>query len=129
VIRQESFFEGFVTSEASAGGLMQLMPATGQELADRYDWPPEYTPEDLMNPAINLRLGASYLSEQYHYFGDLYVALAAYNAWPGNANIWRELAGDDPDVFLELIRFDETRTYLIQIAEFMNLYRILYGEP
>lgn len=129
VIRQESFFEGFVTSGADARGLMQIMPATGQELANRYNWPPDYTTVDLLNPSVNLRLGTTYLSEQYDYFGSLYVALAAYNGGPGNANIWNELSDGDPDVFLEVVRFEETRLYIKQIAEFMNLYRIFYGLP
>ena len=129
VIRQESFFEGFVASGADARGLMQVMPATGQELVNRYDWPPDYSVEDLLNPAVNLRLGAQYLANQRDYFGAGYVPLAAYNGGPGNANIWHELAGDDPDLFLEIVRFDETRTYIMQIAEFMNLYRRFYSEP
>lgn len=129
VIRQESFFEGFVTSGADARGLMQVLPATGEELAARYDWPPNYSEDDLLNPAINLRLGARYLANQRQYFGNIYVGLAAYNGGPGNANIWHELSGDDPDLFLEIIRFDETRTYIKQIAEFMNLYRQFYSQP
>jgi len=129
VIRQESFFEGFVTSGADARGLMQILPATGQDLVNQYSWPPNYTTEDLLNPAINLRLGARYLANQNAYFGNIYIALAAYNGGPGNANIWHELAGDDPDLFLEVVRFDETRTYIMQIAEFMNLYRQFYAQP
>ena len=129
VIRQESFFEGFVSSGADARGLMQIMPATGRDLVNQYNWPPDYTTDDLLNPAVNLRLGARYLSNQRDYFGDIYVALAAYNGGPGNANIWQALAGNDPDVFLEVVRYDETRTYIRQIAEFMNLYRQFYSQP
>jgi len=129
VIRQESFFEGFVFSGANARGLMQVLPETGQDLVNRYNWPADYTTADLLNPSVNLRLGTTYLFEQYTYFGDLYVALAAYNGGPGNANIWHELAGDDPDLFLEVIRFEETRNYIKNIAEFMNLYRRFYSEP
>ena len=129
VIRQESFFEGYVSSGPGARGLMQIMPATGQELADRYNWPPDYSTSDLLNPSVNLRLGTAYLDEQNDYFGSLYVALAAYNGGPGNANIWNELSGGDSDVFLEVVRFDETRLYIKQIAEFMNLYRVFYETP
>src|SRR3970282_1190410 len=56
VIRQESFFEGFVASGADARGLMQVMPATGQELVNRYDSPQDYSVADVLHPAVNLRL-------------------------------------------------------------------------
>ena len=127
VIRQESMFEGYARSSAGARGLMQLMPATGAEVAARMGWPENYADSDLYLPAINLRLGARYLANQRDYFGgDLYPALAAYNAGPGNSAIWYNLSGGDPDLFLEIIRFNETRLYIRQIAEFMNIYRLLY---
>lgn len=127
VIRQESMFEGYARSSAGARGLMQLMPATGAEVAARMNWPENYTDTDLFLPAVNLRLGARYLANQRDYFGgDLYPALAAYNAGPGNSAIWYNLSGGDPDLFLEIIRFSETRLYIRQIAEFMNIYRLLY---
>lgn len=128
LIRQESFFEGFVGSSAGALGLMQIMPATGDELAGRYRWPQNYTTSDLLNPAVNIRLGVKYLADQLGYFGgDMYVALAAYNGGPGNAKIWSDLAGGDPDLFLEIIRFEETQRYIKNIAEFMHLYRKFYA--
>lgn len=127
LIRQESFYESFVYSGAGARGLMQIMPATGQELATRYNWPPDYTEDDLLNPLVNVRLGAKYLANQRDYFnGDIYVALAAYNGGPGNALIWSNIAGGDQDLFLEVIRFEETQNYIRNIAEFLNLYRIIY---
>jgi soluble lytic murein transglycosylase len=127
VIRQESFFESFVFSGAGARGLMQIMPATGQELATRYNYPPGYTTDDLLNPQVNVRLGVRYLANQRDYFGgDIYAALAAYNGGPGNTYYWKELAENDPDLFLEVIRFDETQNYIRYIAEFMNLYRTFY---
>ncbi len=127
VIRQESMFEGHVRSSAGARGLMQIMPATGQELASELNWPPNFTPSDLYRPVVSITLGARYLARQRDYFGgDLYAALAAYNGGPGNASIWKALSGGDPDLFLEVIRIAETRTYIMQVAEFMNIYRRLY---
>ncbi len=126
LIRQESFFETFVISSAGARGLMQIMPATGQELADRYGYP-DFQVEDLHNPMINIRLGAKYLANQRDYFGgDLYLALAAYNGGPGNAYNWSQLSGGDPDLFLEVIRFEETQRYIRSVAELMNIYRLIY---
>jgi soluble lytic murein transglycosylase len=59
--------------------------------------------------------------------GDLYAALAAYNGGPGNAKAWRDLSGGDPDLFLEVVRFEETRNYIRNIYEIYVIYRRLYG--
>ncbi len=127
VIRQESFFEGFVESAAGARGLMQIMPATGADIAQRKGWPAGYTDSDLYLPAINLRMGLDYLADQRAYFsGDIYPALAAYNGGPGNAATWLALANGDPDLFVEIIRFDETRSYLMGIYEVFSIYRRVY---
>jgi soluble lytic murein transglycosylase len=59
--------------------------------------------------------------------GNIYPGLAAYNAGPGNAAVWNELAANDPDLLLEIIRFEETRNYIRFIYEIFNTYRTLYG--
>ena len=127
VLRQESLFEGFVRSSAGARGLMQIMPATGESVAFNGEWPPGFTSEDLYRPYVSVRLGADYLASQRDYFdGDLYAALAAYNAGPGNTFTWLELAKGDPDLFLEIIRFPETQDYIRSIYEVYTIYRDLY---
>lgn len=128
LMRQESLFEGFIQSSAGARGLMQIMPDTGKHLAATLGWPDAYSDSDLYRPAVNIRLGAHYLAQQVQGFeGNLYVTLAAYNGGPGNALIWKSLAPDDLDLFLEVIRIQETRTYIMNIAELYNIYRRLYG--
>lgn len=128
VIRQESLFEGFVRSEAGARGLMQIMPATGQSIAENYGWPPNYSSDDLYRPLVSVRLGAHHLMTGRLYFGgDLYAALASYNAGIGSAIIWDGLAGDDPDLFVEVVRYRETRDYIRRIYEIFVIYRSLYG--
>jgi soluble lytic murein transglycosylase len=127
VLRQESLFEGFATSSAGARGLMQIMPATGQEIASSMNWPEGFTEDDLYRPHVSITLGARYLARQRDYFGNsAFAALAAYNGGPGNTIIWNEMSNSDPDLLLEVIRADETRKYIIQIYEFFNIYRILY---
>lgn len=127
VLRQESLFEGFVRSDAGARGLMQIMPATGESIAFDGEWPPGFTSEDLYRPYVSVRLGADYLATQRDYFGgDLYAALAAYNAGPGNTLTWLELADGDRDLFLEIIRFPETQDYIRGIYEVFSIYRYLY---
>lgn len=127
VIRQESLFESFVRSSASASGLMQIMPGTGADIASNMGWPLDYKTEDLFRPVINLTFGAEYLDKQRNlYSGDLFTALAAYNGGPGNAREWKKLAPRDPDLFLEVIGFSETRLYIRSIYEIFNLYRMFY---
>jgi soluble lytic murein transglycosylase len=128
VIRQESLYEGFVQSDAGARGLMQIIPETGQFLADNLGWPPDYTSADLYRPMVSIRLGTTYLMNNRIYFNNyLYAALAAYNAGPGNAEIWWGLSGNDSDLFLEIIRYSETRDYIRGIYEIYWMYQRLYG--
>ena len=128
VVRQESLFEGFVRSTAGARGLMQIVPATGSSIASAMGWPVDFDPEDLYRPYISIRMGSSYLdSNRKSLDGDMYAALAAYNAGPGNAAAWKALAGDDQDLLLEVIRFQETRDYIRFIYEIYTIYRTLYS--
>ena len=127
VMRQESLFEGFASSGAGARGLMQIMPATGQEIVSSLNWPEGYIDEDLNRPEVSITLGAHYLARQRDYFdGNPYATLAAYNGGPGNTIIWDQLAGDDLDLLLEVIRANETRQYIMLIYENFNIYRLLY---
>ena len=127
LIRQESFFEGFIVSSAGAKGLMQIMPATGEEIANLLKWPVNYQESDLYRPIVNILMGASYLSRLRNYFNDnIFAALAAYNAGPGNVTNWLSEAENDPDLFLELIPFEETQRYLRNIYTFYRIYEDLY---
>ena len=128
VIRQESLFEGFVKSTAGANGLMQIVPATGEQIANELGWPPNYTASDLYRPNVSVRFGSYYLAKNRDLFGgNLYAALAAYNGGPGSAAIWNQLAGNDPDLLVEVIRFEETRNYIRAIYEIFGTYRTIYS--
>ena len=128
VVRQESLFEGFVRSIAGARGLMQIVPSTGANIARNIGWPVSFEPDDLYRPNVSVRLGAQYMASNRKLLdGDLYAALAAYNAGPGNASAWKELAGGDQDLLLEVVRFQETRDYIRFIYEIYNIYRKLYS--
>ncbi|MFQ6100462.1 MAG: transglycosylase SLT domain-containing protein [Anaerolineae bacterium] len=129
LVRQESLFESLATSTASAHGLMQVIPATGAQIAAELDWPPDYETADLYRPYISLRFGTYYLAQQRDRFeGRLDAALAGYNGGPANAQRWLESADDDPDLFLELITLGEPRLYLQRIKEHFAVYQALYGE-
>ena len=49
-------------------------------------------------------------------------------SYANNAQLWLGQAGDDPDLFVELITFGETRTYIRRIREHYAFYQALYGE-
>jgi soluble lytic murein transglycosylase len=128
VIRQESLFEGFINSSAGARGLMQIVPSTGAQIVSQLGWPVNYDDKDLYRPDVSVALGTYYLANNRNLLdGDLYAALAAYNAGPGNSLQWKELSGDDPDLFLETVRFEETRNYIRNIYEIYVIYKRLYG--
>ena len=128
IVRQESFFEGFVHSTAGARGLMQIIPSTGASIAGTLGWPFGYEDEDLYRPDVSVRFGTHYLASNLSLMdGDPFSALAAYNAGPGNAAAWKNISGGDPDLFLEVVRFEETRLYIRNIYEIFVIYRRLYG--
>ncbi|OGO42867.1 MAG: hypothetical protein A2Z04_05595, partial [Chloroflexi bacterium RBG_16_57_9] len=85
LIRQESRFEPLSTSSAQARGLTQVIPSTGQSIAQSLRWA-GYKNEDLYKPYVSVTFGTHYLAEMLKQFGGHpQLALAAYNGGPGNA--------------------------------------------
>ncbi|HMN67898.1 MAG TPA: transglycosylase SLT domain-containing protein, partial [Bdellovibrionales bacterium] len=88
LIRQESSFRPDVKSPANAQGVMQLLPSTAAELAKDLRVK-DYQSEMLVNPEVNIKLGANYLNRMIRNFnGNVPAALAAYNAGPGRMKRW-----------------------------------------
>ena len=83
VIHTESGFHNFAVSNVGALGLMQIMPATGEDLArdELVSWS---GPETLFQPLVNVKLGTRYLAWLRDRYGDWGQALAAYNWGPGH---------------------------------------------
>jgi soluble lytic murein transglycosylase len=81
VIDVESSGNRLAVSRVGAMGLMQVRPETAESIATRagVDW---RGPETLFDPVSNVRIGVSYLDELVDRFGDLHIALAAYNWGP-----------------------------------------------
>ncbi len=128
VIRRESVFEGIATSWMSARGLMQVIPSTGAMIAADLSWPVGYDTDMLHLPYVSVRFGAYYLAERGEQFdGRFDAALAGYNGGPSNAETWLEEAGDDPDLFAEIITLTETRYYVRYVRENLAIYQLLYG--
>ncbi len=129
LMRQESMYDPWISSSAGAIGLMQIMPSTGFEISKNLHWPPDYSEKDLQRAFVAINFSGYYLQRQFIYHGDNYFyMLAAYNAGPGNTAEWVKLANDDPDLFYEIIRFEETRTYIEHVYEFSKMYERLYAE-
>jgi soluble lytic murein transglycosylase len=127
LVRQESFFDAGAASFAGALGLTQVVPATGQDIAAALGIT-DFREADLFKPEVSLRFGAYYIASQLEGFGgNIAPALAAYNGGPGNAARWTETAGADPDLLLETIDFEETRSYLELVLEHYAFYRYVYG--
>ena len=127
LVRQESLFEANASSSAAAYGLMQIIPSTGEQVAAKLGLT-DFTDADLGRPVINVQIGAAYLAEQRDQLGgNPFVPLAAYNGGPGNAAQWEALAPNDPDLFLEVVRYSQTRTYIQDVYELYTIYRNLYA--
>ena len=127
LFRQESLFNPYIFSAAGASGLAQIIPDTSHDIVDLLKWPPDYEHSDLLRGEVSITFGAFYLSYVKNYLnGNIQAALAAYNGGPGNAEAWLLLSENDPDLFLEVIRFQETQNYLMQITEFLNIYKLIY---
>ncbi|MFZ1752624.1 MAG: transglycosylase SLT domain-containing protein, partial [Caldilineaceae bacterium] len=126
LIRQESLFEEGARSFAAAQGLAQIIPATGAEIAERMGFP-NYSNALIYRPYINLRFGAFYLAWVRDFVdGRIASALAGYNGGPGNSQRWRERAGGDDTLFVELMDYSETRLYLQRILSHYYHYTRLY---
>ncbi len=130
MIRQESAFDMSARSRAGARGLMQMMPATGRELAGRLGL--RYSSDRLSDPDYNIRLGTLYIRQVLDMFdGNVELALAGYNGGPYRIKrLWRQ-AGTNPELdrFVEGLSLEETKTYVKRIVLFSNSYRHLYNQP
>lgn len=131
ITRQESRFDREAVSSANARGLMQLMPGTARDTAAKagvgYDF--ERLTQD---ENYNVLLGSTYFRSLLNRWdGNYMLAVASYNAGPGNVNRWIAANGDprDPNVdvvdWIEAIPFSETRTYVWRVLENAVVYDVL----
>ena len=113
VARQESAFMPDARSPKGALGLMQIMPATGKNIAAKLKQP-GFKTRDLLDSAINLRFGSWYLRDLLNRMrGHRVLAIASYNAGPHRARRWLPASGElDGDIWVETVPFRETRRYL-----------------
>ena len=131
LIRQESEFDPVVVSRAGAVGLMQIMPATGRQLARQLKLGVSSNAR-LRQPLFNLNLGTFYLRTLLNLRGgSVEETLAGYNAGASRVARWRTWGEfREPNEFIETIPFTETRNYVQIILRNQDIYRWLYaGTP
>jgi soluble lytic murein transglycosylase len=134
ITRQESQFAQNAISHAGATGLMQLMPGTAREEAGRAGV--QYMSASLISdPAYNIRLGSNHIERLLRTYNQSYpLAVAAYNAGPGNVNRWLRENGDPRNggiswtEWIERIPFSETRGYVQRVLENAVVYEHLYPQ-
>jgi soluble lytic murein transglycosylase-like protein len=86
VIWVESKFNARARGPGGTQGLMQLMPGTARELAQRLGERPRP-----LDPGFNVRAGSLYLARMIRKFdGDVDLGLAAYHGGPGHVLKWRK---------------------------------------
>jgi len=127
-MRQESRFKANAKSRRGATGLMQLMPATARFIANS-----RMSQTALLVPERNIALGQKYirhLLDDPTIGGNLFYAVSAYNAGPGNLRKWQREVDyrDDPLLFIESIRSRETRDFVERVLTNFWVYRLRLGQ-
>ena len=130
IVRQESTFNPDIRSHAGATGLMQLMPATASQVAQKHHGERAPSVQQLTEPARNIRLGTTYLRTQLERLYDNPVlATAAYNAGPGRVRQWMPAHDTDADIWVEMIPFKETQDYVRRVMAYSVFYDHRLGAP
>lgn len=133
IARQESQFDREARSAAGARGLMQMMNPTAREQAGKLGLP--WNPDRLTDVDYNVMIGSSFFDRMLNYYqGNYVLAVASYNAGPGNVNKFIRANGDPrlPGVdmvdWIEAIPFTETRTYVQKVLENAVVYDLFNPE-
>ncbi|MBE9051626.1 transglycosylase SLT domain-containing protein [Nostocales cyanobacterium LEGE 11386] len=129
LMRQESMFESQIKSVAGATGLMQVMPSTAEWIAPKIKLDTKSI--NLEDPNQNIKLGTWYMDYTHQqYNNNSLLAIASYNAGPGNVSRWlRTIGKTDPDEFVENIPFNETKNYVRQVfGNYWNYLRLYNPE-
>jgi soluble lytic murein transglycosylase len=127
VINVESDFRTDVVSPAGAVGLMQVKPATARAIAQAAGMKGRMTVSALSDPDTNVRVGTLYLAELLaRYDGEVVLALAAYNAGMGNADVWAAEWARNHGQLSDTIDFPETAHYVDEVVAQAEAYRRLY---
>ena len=130
LIKAESNFESQAVSNRDAIGLMQIVEETAVDVAKKnnIEINTENIEEEILDIDNNINIGTKYLSTLLTQYGNIEVALAAYNAGIGTVNNWIEkqvIKADGSDI--ENIPYKETNNYVRKILRDYRIYNELYG--
>ena len=128
IMRQESAFMVDARSSAGALGLMQLMPATGAEVARRLKLA-KPSSLALLQADTNIRLGSNYLKQAFDSLGNQVLATAAYNAGPYRVRSWLPDSPMSTPLWVDTIPFSETRGYVRGVLAFATVYESRLQRP
>ncbi len=128
IMHKESGFDPHVVSYADARGLLQMIPPTSRQVAKSLNL--TFDDDDLLDPEINIQLGASYIGSLYKKFSQqISIAAGSYNAGPGAMMRWLDRHGGHPlDEFVELVAYEQTREYIKRVTSIYARYRYLYAQ-
>lgn len=129
IARRESAFYAGARSPVGARGLMQVMPATGRQVAARMN--ASHSDQALYDVEHNVLLGSAYYRQLLdRYGGNRVLAMAAYNAGPHRVDRWRNKPDETVpvDVWIETIPFRETRNYVKAVLAYNLVFKYLLGE-
>ncbi|MEH6635786.1 MAG: transglycosylase SLT domain-containing protein [Halioglobus sp.] len=129
IARRESAFYPEARSPVGARGLMQIMPATGKQVASSLGR--SHDSSDLNQVEYNVLLGSAYYRQLLDRFGGNRVfALTAYNAGPHRVQRWRSKAGESlpVEIWIETIPFKETRNYVQAVLAYNVVFQYLLGQ-
>ena len=130
IIYRESMFKNDALSPAGALGLMQLMPGTAKQMAQKSKLP--YQRARLTTDSnYNITLGAGYLQKMLDRYDGFYpLAIAAYNAGTARVDEWIDTFGDPRNLtsthdiidWIEHVPIYETRNYVQRVIETIPVY-------
>lgn len=127
VMRQESAFTPEAFSYAFAHGLMQIIPPTAKEIAEKIHCK-GFTMDALRTPIINTLFGTYYFSHVLDSLEqNMIYAIAAYNAGPQAVRRWKNKANNwEMDEFIELIPYSQTKDYVKKVLVNYLVYQRVY---
>ena len=129
IIKAESNFYVSATSSKGAKGLMQLMDNTAKDVAKKIDVNIDLSQinEKLLDADININLGTKYVSILLEKYGNVALAVTAYNAGIGTVDNWIEKGVISDDGYdIENIPYKETNNYVRKILRDYRIYQKLY---